>query len=243
MAKYRTFQVLKSLIPYFVHNEYNSTFKIICDDLGLANLMVRSRQDLTVIGVVDLEWSYIGPAQLFGSAPWWLLMDRPTNQAWDCKEGVLPRVTDRYLRSLDMFIRILEEEEAKAPDYESKELSKLVRWSKDSGAMWMHMLLTTGFNDPNSFPFTKLVQHIGTDEWAKLERKISKDEVVAFGEMKALQLDQYSDDLEKIMAHTELVEEGKMRKEDFVAKYSHLQAQNHSPVVESGLVGHSAAYT
>jgi hypothetical protein len=36
-------------------------FKLICDDLGLANLIVRSREDLTVIGVVDLEWSYIGP--------------------------------------------------------------------------------------------------------------------------------------------------------------------------------------
>lgn len=82
MAKYRTFKVLKTLIPNFIHNEYDRTkFKVICDDLGLANLIVRSRQDLTVIGVVDLEWSYIGPAQLFGSAPWWLLMDRPTNQA------------------------------------------------------------------------------------------------------------------------------------------------------------------
>ena len=81
MAKYRSFKVLKSLIPDFVNKEYDrAKFKVVCDDLGLANLMVRSRQDLTVIGAVDLEWSYIGPAQLFGSAPWWLLMDRPTNQ-------------------------------------------------------------------------------------------------------------------------------------------------------------------
>lgn len=31
---------------------------------------------------------------------------------------------------------------------ENKELFKLVRWSEDSGAMWVHMLLTTSFNDP-----------------------------------------------------------------------------------------------
>lgn len=81
-AKYRTFMAFKSIIPDFVHSEYDRTkFKIICDDFGLANLLVRSRQDLPVIGVVDFEWSYIGPAQLFGSAPWWLLMDRTTNQA------------------------------------------------------------------------------------------------------------------------------------------------------------------
>jgi hypothetical protein len=41
-----------------------------------------SEDDLTIVGVVDLEWSYIGPAQLFGSAPWWLLQDRPINEEW-----------------------------------------------------------------------------------------------------------------------------------------------------------------
>ncbi|KAH9211811.1 hypothetical protein DL95DRAFT_464505 [Leptodontidium sp. 2 PMI_412] len=71
MAKYRSFKVLKSLIPKFVHKGYDRRkFKIVCDDLGLANLIVRSRQDLTVIGVVDFEWSYIGPAQLFGLVLW-----------------------------------------------------------------------------------------------------------------------------------------------------------------------------
>jgi len=88
MAKYRSFRALESIISKFVYGKYDRAgFKIICDDLGLANLMVRSRQDLTIIGVVDFEWLYIGPAQLFGSAPWRLLMDRPTNQAWDCENG------------------------------------------------------------------------------------------------------------------------------------------------------------
>jgi hypothetical protein len=68
--KYRTFQVLKSAIPDFIQHDYDRTkFKIICDDLGLARLMVKSREDLTVIGVIDFEWYYIGLAQLFRSAP------------------------------------------------------------------------------------------------------------------------------------------------------------------------------
>ena len=85
------FKVLKSLIGDLVKMEYDCCkFKLICDDLGLANLIVR--EDLTVVGVVDLEWSYIGPAQLFGSAPWWLLQDRPVNSAWDCEsDEELPR--------------------------------------------------------------------------------------------------------------------------------------------------------
>jgi hypothetical protein len=50
------FKVLKALIRKLVNAKYNHCkFKLICDDLGLANLIVRGREDLTVVGVVDLE--------------------------------------------------------------------------------------------------------------------------------------------------------------------------------------------
>lgn len=199
MSKYRSFQVLRSLIPDFIHEGYDhSHFKLICDDLGLANLIVRNRQDLTVIGVVDLEWSYTGPAQLFGSAPWWLLMDRPTNPAWDCDDGEPSEITDRYFRYLGIFQRVLEEEEAKIPGYEDKELSRLVRWSQQSGAMWIHMLLSTGFNDPRTFPFTRLKQLVGADEWDRREREVNDDEAAAFGSKKVIQLEQYNRDLKEL---------------------------------------------
>jgi hypothetical protein len=84
-----------------VHAKYDSCkFKLICDDLGLANLIVRGKGDLTVVGVVDLEWSYIGPAQLFGSAPWWLLQDRPVNSTWDCEDDEPPMIAARYFKCL-----------------------------------------------------------------------------------------------------------------------------------------------
>jgi hypothetical protein len=54
--KYLAFKVLKSLIPNLVNAKYDRCkLKLICDDFGLANLIVRSREDLTVVGVVDLE--------------------------------------------------------------------------------------------------------------------------------------------------------------------------------------------
>ncbi|KAF2022106.1 hypothetical protein BU24DRAFT_430534 [Aaosphaeria arxii CBS 175.79] len=197
MAKYRTFSILKSLIPDFFHSNFDRTkFKLICDDLGAANLMIRSRQDLTIIGIVDFEWSYIGPAQLFGSAPWWLLMDRPTDQAWDCYQGEPTKLLPVTLT----------EEEAKTPGHEENELSHLVHWSEHSGAMWLHMLLTTGFNDPCSFPLTKLIQHVGAGEWERRERELDEDE--------------YNRDLQKIEEHSVLMAEGKIRKEDFVAMHS-----------------------
>ncbi|KGQ02144.1 hypothetical protein PAAG_11097 [Paracoccidioides lutzii Pb01] len=104
-------------------------------DLGLLTVIIRSWEDLTVVGIVDLEWSYIGPAQLFGSAPWCLLQDRPVNSAWDCEDDKPPKITARYFKYLEIFTRILEEEVAEVPGYEERKLSSLVKWSQTSGAM------------------------------------------------------------------------------------------------------------
>jgi hypothetical protein len=71
IAKYASLSILESLIPRFVNVAYEKgPFKLICDDFGPANMIVKSEKDLTIVGVVDLEWVYAGPAQLFGSAPW-----------------------------------------------------------------------------------------------------------------------------------------------------------------------------
>ncbi|KAL2827721.1 hypothetical protein BDW59DRAFT_179007 [Aspergillus cavernicola] len=201
-SKYVAFKVLNSLVPDLVNKDYERCkFKLICDDLGLANLIVRGREDITVVGVVDLEWSYIGPAQLFGSAPWWLLQDRPVNTAWDYDE----------------------EEEAKTPGYEERELSRLVKWSQSSGAMWLHML-SSGFNDEYIFPFMQLRQHFGTDEWAKHEKEFNNtEELEAFAEQKVSDLYQYNKAVEKIEVDKALVDSGRMTKEFLIALLDHIK--------------------
>ncbi|KAI9807572.1 MAG: hypothetical protein M1825_005512 [Sarcosagium campestre] len=197
--KYVAFKVLKALIPELVNAKYDRCkFKLICDDLGLANLIVRGREDLTVVGVVDLEWSYIGPAQMFGSAPWWLLQDRPVNSAWDCLDNELPNIATRYLKE--------------------RELSTLVKWSQASGAMWLHMLLSSGFNDYYSFPFTQLRKHLGPSAWAKFEKGLDDaEELEAFAKQKVSDLDKYDEALEKTEEDKALVDSGKMTKEEFIA--------------------------
>jgi hypothetical protein len=85
------FKILKSVAADLINQKYDrGNFKLICGDL-------------TVVGVVDLEWSYTGPAQLFGSAPWWLMQDRPTNIEWDYIDGEPPKPAARYFKSLDMY--------------------------------------------------------------------------------------------------------------------------------------------
>ncbi|KAL4742306.1 hypothetical protein BDV11DRAFT_202807 [Aspergillus similis] len=199
--KYMSFKVLNGLIPDLVHAKYD-----------------RCKDDLTVIGVVDFEWSYIGPAQLFGSAPWWLLQDRPVNSAWDCTDDKPPKIASRYFKCLEVFIRVLEEEEAKMPEHMEKELSSLVKWSQASGAMWLHMLLLSGFNDHRSFPFTQLRQHFGPTEWARRLREFDNaTEIEAFAARKVSDLDKYVRDLEKLEDKIALVGSGNMTKEEFVA--------------------------
>ncbi|GAA85252.1 phosphotransferase enzyme family protein [Aspergillus luchuensis IFO 4308] len=198
--KYMAFKALRSFVPDLIHPKYNhGNFKLICDDLGLANLIVRSKDDLTVVGVVDLEWSYIGPAQLFGSAPWWLLQDRPVNSAWDYNGEEPPEIA------------------ARTPGHEEKELSSLVKWSQESGAMWLHILLSYGFNDHRSFPFTKLRQHFGADGWAKREKEFDcAEELEAFALRKVGELDKYDEDLEQIEENKAFMDNGRMTKEEFI---------------------------
>lgn len=213
------FRVLQSLIPDLVHPEYDRCkFKLICDDLGLANLIVRSKEDLTIVGVVDLEWSYLGPAQLFGSSPWWLLQDRPVNSTWDYDDdGKPPKIAARYFRYLESFMRILQEEEAKMPEHQEKELSSLVKWSQDSGTMWLHMLILSGFNDNHSFPFIQLRRHIGETEWARREEIYNPSELEVFAERKVKELNKYDEALEKLEQSKLLVDSGDMTMQEFVS--------------------------
>ncbi|KAJ5177114.1 uncharacterized protein N7482_002991 [Penicillium canariense] len=218
--KYVAFKVLKSLVHDFVHAKYDRCkFKLICDDLGLGNLIVRGKEDLTVIGVVDLEWSYVGPAQRFGSAPWWLLRDRPVNCEWDYKGDEPPKIAARYLHYLSIFLRILEEEEAKMPGHEGRELSSLVKWSHTSGAMWLHMLLSSGFIDHHIYPFTQLRLYLGASEWARREKEFDNPkELEAFAARKVNELDEYLEALEKMEEKKELVDCGDLTNEEFIAQ-------------------------
>lgn len=207
---------MKTLIPSFVHPEYNrGRFKIICDDLSLANVIVRSRDDLTIVGLVDLEWSYVGPAQLFGSAPWWLLGIR-LNNVDTYYDKDYPKTTTRFLKYLEIFKRVLGEEEERMLGSRGKELSKLVEWSEASGTMWLHMLLLCGFNHPKNLPFVQLQQHIGSEKWLKLRRQFYGMEMNIFVEEKVSQLAQYDRDEDKVLELEEDFDNGRMTREQFI---------------------------
>ncbi|KAL5330585.1 hypothetical protein ACEPPN_000103 [Leptodophora sp. 'Broadleaf-Isolate-01'] len=219
-AKLSSFNALRALIPEFVWKDYDKgLFKLLCDDFGLANLIIKGKDDLTIVGVVDLKWSYAGPAQLFGSAPWWLLQSRLTLYDAEIKKEATQSaaILTRYLRYLEIFKRVLKEEEEQLPGPQTKELSSLVEWSQASGAMWLHMLLQTGFNYISSIPFAQLRKHIGTEKWEKVQNGFLGTEAIkALVTKKKAQLDQYDEALEQIRDLQYRVDNGDKLEEEFV---------------------------
>jgi hypothetical protein len=182
--------------------------------------MVRGWDDLTVVGVVDLEWSYAGPAQLFAS-PWWLLQTRLT--IYDSRfDEEAPAILKRFNRYLDLYIRVLKQEEAAMPGYEAKQLSSLVEWCRESGALWLHMLLSTGFNYHTSLPFSQLIAHIGADKFEKASKIADNPETQRKIQGMVARLKMYEAACDRLGQLEDDEKAGEITKEDFVREAAKL---------------------
>ncbi|TPX14899.1 uncharacterized protein E0L32_005008 [Thyridium curvatum] len=109
-TKYESLSTLQTLLDSFIHPDFDrGPFKPICDDLSLASVIVRGEDDLAIVGLVDFEWSYVGPAQLFGSAPWWLLGIR-LNNVDTFSDDDQHEILTRFTKHLRLFRHVLSEE-------------------------------------------------------------------------------------------------------------------------------------
>lgn len=185
--KYLHWSVLESLIPRFVIPRHDKgPFKLICDDFGPANMIVNNAQDLEIVSVIDWEWSYTGPLQLFWSPPRWLLMQSPNT--WSESDE---RLTE-YNRYLDMYLRILEDEEDAyhcEGVFPEDRPSALMRQCRTNGRMWFHHIIWEGFNGPTHVPFEQLRTAI--PDFDELIATVPTKEVDAFVETKMRDLEKY----------------------------------------------------
>ncbi|CAI7593206.1 unnamed protein product [Penicillium discolor] len=232
-TNFGSLEILESMIPGMVNEDYDQgPLKLICDDLSPSNMIVRSQDDLTIVGVVDLEWVYAGPAQLFASAPWWLLFNRPINDNWDVIDGEPPKIAKRYFRYFEMFKRILDEEEGKLPESQ-KEVSKLVAWSEDSGAMWFHMLVSNGFFGSTMFPCFQLQQRVGAEKWEEQIVKVfDQKEPGELLDKKPGELKLYNKRLERVQEIRYWLECEAITKENFIVRVRNLLAEGASEEIE-----------
>lgn len=188
--KYRYWNAAYHLAPQISSPEYyDGPFKLICDDFTPANMIVNNATDLKIVAVLDWEWSYAGPQQIFWSPPFWLILSPPTE--WSkCDERL-----ERYESNLTIYQSILEEEE-KAFGYDSSirdAPSAIVRRAKETGRSWFHQIIQRAFNGPTNVPFYKFKEI--WEEFALLAEMIPSREVDKFVETKLKDLEVYRSDL------------------------------------------------
>jgi hypothetical protein len=104
-AKYKFRHQFNALIPRFVNGEYTTMKpRLLCDDFRYGNMIVNNAKDLQIIAVIDWEWAYAAPYQMFCSAPRWLLITKPTE--WPTPTGA---EFERYKTCLELFLDELEQ--------------------------------------------------------------------------------------------------------------------------------------
>ncbi|KAF2153102.1 hypothetical protein K461DRAFT_277903 [Myriangium duriaei CBS 260.36] len=79
-------------------------FRLYCDDFCPLNMIVKSATDLTIVSVIDWEWSYAAPYQMLASPPRWLAGEKFYN--FRSREDV-----NFYSRLLDIFLDELRQQE------------------------------------------------------------------------------------------------------------------------------------
>ncbi|KZF21602.1 hypothetical protein L228DRAFT_156374 [Xylona heveae TC161] len=186
-SKYKFRSQLLALIPRFVNKKYDrSPFRLICDDMRLGNILVNNETELKIVAVLDWEWAYTAPYQMFFSPPRWLLIKKPTY--WTSED------LDRYKTCLELFLHVLAQEETDRYKDENhlienpERLSDLMRQSMDDGKLWFHELMYAcyeGANNPAWQAICKL--HPDLDDFAP----IPESTLDGFSKTKMEQLQKY----------------------------------------------------
>lgn len=120
----------------------NGPFKLWCDDLRPANVLIR--EDLKIAGVVDWEFTYAAPAEFSLAPPWWLLIEKPEYWA----EG-LDDWTRVFDYRLETFLKAMKDKEDTAIRQnrleEGQRLSGPMYQSWKSGDFWVIYALLHSF--------------------------------------------------------------------------------------------------
>lgn len=106
------------------------SFRLWSDDFRPTNVLVDENND--VLGAIDWEFAYVGPAQFVLDPPWWLLLDVP--EMWD--DGI-DDWTSTYETRLQTWFAAMEEAEKDAGPG-SLLLSEYMRESWATGRFWLN---------------------------------------------------------------------------------------------------------
>ncbi|KAG8623887.1 hypothetical protein KVT40_008863 [Elsinoe batatas] len=208
--KYINQKRFEASISRFVDTEHdNGSTYLTCDDFRLGNMLVRSETDLTIVAVLDWEWSYAAPYQMFASPPRWLVIDLPYEFDDDKYE--------QYTKLLDTFLEVLDEEESKrchsdgcstsngnsqaitvTPpiDPSRARLSTRMRRTLEDGKFWFHELLQNCYIGADNEPWWRLTQQYPD----LLNLPVDEQDVEAFVARKMKDKEEYDADRQRTLA-------------------------------------------
>jgi hypothetical protein len=159
-------------------------------------MIVNNREDLQIIAVLDWEWSYSGPSELFWSPPVWLLGRHPVH--WQDDDPL----QSQYLKNLDLWIEIMQEEEGElnngTDDDVSTDLpSTIIRKQRQDGSMWFYHIIQEANNGPTSLPFGGLQASV--PDYLKLAAEVSEEKIEEFVRLKMDHLQRYEEELAQVL--------------------------------------------
>ncbi|OBT76086.1 hypothetical protein VF21_04867 [Pseudogymnoascus sp. 05NY08] len=117
-------------------------FKLWCDDLRPANMLLNS--NLELVAVIDWEFTYSAPVEFSHVPPWWLLIEQP--EYWP--DGIDAWVT-AYEPRLQAFLAVLREredafiQEGRLGEHQRLSLPMQESWA--SGDFWVMYAARKGF--------------------------------------------------------------------------------------------------
>ncbi|KAJ0107756.1 hypothetical protein J7T55_000018 [Diaporthe amygdali] len=111
-------------------------FVLWCDDLRPGNVLLSEGDE--VVGIVDWEFTYVGPTQFALDPPWWLCLDNPHNY----DDGGLECFTKVYEKRVKTWLEAVEEVEKKVDPVSLRlphgmALSRYMRESWETGRFWL----------------------------------------------------------------------------------------------------------
>ncbi|KAB8356646.1 hypothetical protein FH972_024223 [Carpinus fangiana] len=117
------------------HSSHDSgQFKLWCDDLRPSNVLVDD--NLSVVSVIDWEFTYAAPPEFSNAPPWWLLLVEPEKH-----ESGVDAWAEEYDSRLKIFLAALKEQEAamvaRGTLRRDQILSNDMKKSWESGDFWV----------------------------------------------------------------------------------------------------------
>ena len=108
--KYTACHLLHALLPLFASSMVRA-FPLHCDDLRPHNILVN--RDLQIVAIVDWEWTYAAPYEMFASAPRWLLLREPDEwtESWRFDQPGEDDLLKMYKSKLGLFLDVMKQEE------------------------------------------------------------------------------------------------------------------------------------